>query len=285
VSTNATAARLQATAGVVREDLHDYLGTHPKLRNVVRRLTGRRPITARTPELELDVRERHAVADLKRDGFAVIENFMPRERAFELRDRLEAYLDPAESRDFDSGAYVRFWDNRAYDEGVRRIYHIDKEFPDLLELRHDPSVMRIVNGYYGFPFYSGVLTFQHNTKSNANTRYYHVDIFGKEFKAFVYLDDVDIGNGPFTYLRGTHTSLFRRLKKQILGNKEGSDTSFYDKDLGRLMKREVNITGAAGTLILADVRGFHRGSPQLDRSRSVLVNYMYRHEGDHFIDR
>ena len=42
---------------------------------------------------------------------------------------------------------------------------------------------------------------------------------------------------------------------------------------------------AAGTLILADVRGFHRGSPQLERSRSALVNYMYREEGDRFLDR
>lgn len=261
------ASRVRSTKDVVREDLRDYV--------VTRR---------RKPELELAGRERRAVDDLKRDGFAVIENFWPRERALELRDRLETYLEPAESRDLESGAYLRFWDNRAYDEGVRRLYHVDKEIPELTDFRHDRTIARIVHGYYGFPFYSGVLVFQHNTRSNANTRYYHVDIFGKEFKAFLYLDDVEMGNGPFTYLRGTHKSRLRRLKKQILGNKEGSETSFYDRDLGKLMEREVNIVGPAGTLILADVRGFHRGSPQVDRSRSVLVNYMYRREGDHYID-
>jgi hypothetical protein len=263
-----TIERLRGTAWVLREDLADYVKTR-----------------GRTGETELDQRERSAVEDLRRDGFAVLEGFWPRERALELRDRLEQYLDPAESRDFESGGYIRFWDNRAYDEGVRRLYHVDKEIPELAAFRSDPAITRIVEAYYGFPFHSGVLVFQHNTQSNANTRYYHVDIFNKEFKSFLYLDDVDSGNGPFAYLRGTHKSRFRRLKKQLRGNKEGSDTSFYDKDLGDLLQREVAITGPAGTLILADVRGFHRGTPQSDRSRSVLVNYMYRHEGDAYLDR
>jgi hypothetical protein len=45
------------------------------------------------------------------------------------------------------------------------------------------------------------------------------------------------------------------------------------------------LTGAAGTLILADVRGFHRGTPQLDRSRSVIVNYMYDSPDEVWPDR
>jgi len=264
---NTLVSNLRSTAAVVGQDLGDLVKTRRRETN-----------------LRLDERERKAVADLKRDGFAVIEGFWPRERALALRDRLEQYLDPAESRDFDSGAYIRFWDNRAHDEGVRRLYHVEREIPELAELRRDPSIMRIVEGYYGFPMYSGVLVFQHNTQSNANTRYYHVDIFAKEFKSFLYLDDVDPGNGPFAYLRGTHKSHFRRLKKQVLGNKEGAETSFYESDLGQLLEQEVAITGQAGTLILADVRGFHRGTPQTERSRSVLVNYLYRHDGDLFLD-
>ena len=168
---------------------------------------------------------------------------------------------------------------------MRRLYHVEKEVPELAAFRNDPFCFKIVNAYYGFPFHSGLLMYQHNTRSNENTRYYHVDVYQKEFKAFLYLDDVDPGNGPFTYLRGTHKSHFRRVKQQILWNGEGSPTSFSNKALGPLLEREVQIVGPAGTLILADVRGFHRGSPQVDRSRSALVNYMYRHEGDLFLDR
>jgi hypothetical protein len=108
----------------------------------------------------------------------------------------------------------------------------------------------------------------------------------REFKSFVYLDDVDHGNGPFAYIPGTQKQHLRRIRKQVVGNPEGeAPTSFYPEELGELLDLESAVTGPAGTLILADVRGLHRGTPQLDRSRSVLVNYIVKHEGDLQLDR
>jgi len=107
----------------------------------------------------------------------------------------------------------------------------------------------------------------------------------KEFKAFLYLDDVDAGNGPFTYIRGSHRAFLTRLKKQLVGNRTGSPYSFSERHLRRLLNREVQVCGGAGTLVLADVRGIHRGSPQINRSRSVLVNYMMRSQHDVFLGR
>ena len=262
------ARNLKSTVYTARETFGDYVK--------------RRPVSK---PAGLSEAQQTALESLRRDGYAVIESYWTREKAFALRDKLEQYLQPEESRDFDSGAYIRFWDDRNYDEGVRRLYHVEKELPELQEYRRDPFSFGIIDAYYGFPMYSAMLMYQHNTKSNANTRYYHVDVFSKEFKSFIYLDDVDVGNGPFTYLPGTHTSHFRRMRKQLLWDGTGASTSFSDEDLGSLLKREQQITGPAGTMILADVRGFHRGSPQLERSRSALVNYIYRHEGDLFLDR
>ena len=102
-----------------------------------------------------------------------------------------------------------------YDEGVRRLYHADKEIPELAEHRYDPMIMRLVAAYYGRPYHSAVLMYQYNTRSNANTRYHHVDAFSKEFKSFVYLDDVDDGNGPFAYIPGTQRSHVKRVIKQL----------------------------------------------------------------------
>ena len=265
----ATLENARTTSKVVRADLEDAIRSR------------RSPL-----DLELDDRQRKALADLKRDGYAVIENYWPRERALELRDRLEAYLEIGEDRDFEEGAWMRFWDKRSYDQGVRRIYHVEKLVRELEAVRHDPFVLDIAKAYYGVPFHSNVLVFQHNTQTNEHTRYYHVDAFIREFKSFVYLDDVDPGNGPFAYLRGTHRSHFTRLKKQVLGNPEGENpTSFFEDDIRPLIDREVQVCGPAGTLILTNVRGLHRGSPQLERSRSVLVNYILKHPGDLEIDK
>jgi hypothetical protein len=227
----------------------------------------------RKGEPQLSTDERALVEALHRDGYVVVPNYWDRERALEMRDTLERYLEIGASHDFASGAYLRFRDNVTFDEGVRRLYHVDKEVPELADHRNDPMIRRVVEAYYGRPYYSGLLMYQYNTRSNANTRYHHVDAFSKEFKSFVYLDDVDEGNGPFAYIPGTQRAHVKRVLKQV---REGSSaTGFSPDDLRRMLGREVVLAGAAGTLILADVRGFHRGTPQLDRSRSALVNYLY----------
>lgn len=253
------------TARIVKSDLQDHLAARK----------AERPV--------LDAREQGLLHQLESAGYVVVPGYWDRGRALEMRDRLEAYLEGGESRDFPSGAYLRFWDNRAYDEGVRRLYHVDKEVPELAEYRNDPMIGRIAHAYYGRPIHSGALVFQHNTRSNANTRYHHVDAFSKEFKSFLYLDDVDEGNGPFAYIPGTQRSHMRRIVKQL---KQGTAaTGFKDEELKSLISKEVRLTGEAGTLILADVRGFHRGTPQLDRSRSAIVNYMFETAGDVWPDR
>ena len=246
-------------------------------------LAVRSQLKSRPAVEELDPQQREALADLRRDGYAVIKGYWSREQAFDMRDRLEGYLKEGKSRDFDNGAYMRFRDGtRESDSEVRRIYHVDALVPELSKSRNDPLVFDIAAAYYGAPMYSGVLIFQHNTQTSSDTRYYHVDWFGREFKAFLYLEDVDEGNGPYTYLRGTHRSYMIRVKKQIFG---GGDTGFTDREIKSVLDREVQVTGEAGTLILADVRGIHRGSPQIDRSRSILANYTYVHPGDVFLEK
>jgi hypothetical protein len=263
------ADNVKSTSRILRNDLDD-------------RIVARRsplPIT-------LSAEQERVLADLRRDGYAVVENYWKREDALALRDRLEAYLADGKDQDFEDGAWLRFWDKHQYDQGVRRIYHVEKLVPELAALRFDPFILGVASAYYGVPFHSGALVFQHNTQTNENTRFYHVDAFIREFKSFIYLDDVDDGNGPFAYLRGTQRNHFMRLRKQVVGNAEGeSPTSFHEDDVKSLIEREDRICGAAGTLILADVRGLHRGTPQADRSRSVLVNYIVRHEGDLVLDK
>jgi hypothetical protein len=260
---------VRATRTIVQGDIED------------KRRARRNPTT-----VELDERQRRALAQLRRDGYAVIPDYWERDRALGMRDRLEAYLEPGVDQEYEQGAWLRFWDGRKHDQGVRRLYHVEKVEPELEALRFDPFVLDIATAYYGIPFHSGLLMFQHNVQSNEHTRYYHVDAFIREFKSFVYLDDVDGGNGPFAYIPGTQKSHLRRIRKQVVGNPEGeSPTSFYPEELGDLLDLEAAVRGPAGTMILADVRGLHRGTPQVDRSRSVLVNYIVKHQGDLELDR
>lgn len=236
---------------------------------------------------ELDEVEQQLLGQLERDGFAVLENYWSRQEALAMRDQLESYLGSTEDCDLANGAYLRVWEGgRDYDQGVRRIYHVDKLVPGLEAHRNDPSLMRIIHAYYRRPFHSRVLVFQHNLATAHNTRYYHVDSFFNELKTFLYLDDVDAGNGPFTYLKGSHKHHWLRTRKLLRpGKSDLPPTTFRPEELSEILQDEVQLCGAAGTLILADVRGFHRGSPQKERSRSVLVNFIHKEAGDVFPER
>src|SRR4051794_2587567 len=100
---------VRATRRVVSDDLSDKLAARRE-----------------APAVDLDERQRRALAQLRRDGFAVIPNYWTRERGLSMRDKLEAYLEPGVDQDWDEGAWLRFWDKRAYDQGVRRLYHVEK---------------------------------------------------------------------------------------------------------------------------------------------------------------
>jgi len=97
---------------------------------------------------ELDERLRRALAQLRRDGFAVIPDYWARDRALALRDKLEAYLEPGVDQEYEQGAWLRFWDGRKHDQGVRRLYHVEKVEPELKELRFDPFVLDIATAYF-----------------------------------------------------------------------------------------------------------------------------------------
>lgn len=228
-------------------------------------------------EPELTDSQQHILATLQHDGIAVIEGYWSREKSFDIRDQLKQYLSSGEDTNLENGAYIRHWDKRGlgYDRGVKRIYHPDAILTELAEHRFDPFQLDIIHAYYGRPFYSHGLMYQHN-QPNKNTGYFHVDGFKPEFKTFVYLDDVTEENGPFVYIPKTHNAHWRRFQKELAPkNKAGNRTNFDPSELeAHYQNCAKHYTAPAGTLILADVRGFHRGAPQKTMERNALVNYM-----------
>ena len=91
-------------------------------------------------------------------------------------------------------------------------------------------------------------------------------------KVFIYLEDVGEDGGPFTYIPRTHPFGAETTRAQKLEKKK------------RLPDERVNkmfpsggwrvCTGPAGTLILADTVGYHRGGKPL-AGRRVLITFTY----------
>jgi hypothetical protein len=91
-------------------------------------------------------------------------------------------------------------------------------------------------------------------------------------KVFVNMSDVDEGAGPFTYAPGTHAKGSRRTPPAHMF-KEGNTTRSNDEQMAAVVPRQDWVTsmGPAGTIILADTRGYHKGGLARTRDRIMYT--------------
>jgi len=91
---------------------------------------------------------------------------------------------------------------------------------------------------------------------------FHRDVDDWRFiKLFVYLTDVDESSGPHSFVRGSHLSpALRRIQRY-------SDSA-VDEAFGT--ERTVVFTGPAGSSILENTYGLHRGTPPRSRLRLMF---------------
>lgn len=212
---------------------------------------------------------------LRHSGCVVLEKYWTREYALQVKNKLEELHRRPEH--YVLGDYRQ--------DEVVRIYHVERLMPELREFRFDPFIASVANLYNGFSSYSGALVYQHDTVFGSEKSHYHVDSFSRQFKAMMYLDDVDLGNGPFSYIAGSHKFRRRYFKKQLQST-SGQKPNVFDKaEISDILDREVAVCAQAGSLLLMDVTCIHRGTPQTEHSRSVLMNYIMPTAGDIYLNK
>ncbi len=215
----------------------------------------------------------HAANKISRNGFHVFNRKLSAEVVAELvafaRSSPARYIDPASDMPTISTEYVRF-------DPVNPIsptYHFDEQL--LLEteaigrLVADQSFLAVAQEYLGIePVLDCVrmwwsAPFGGRARSPA-AQLYHFDMDRLKFvKFFVYLTDVDEDNGPHCYVQGSH----RRKPLSLLADGRKTDDQIraaYSRETVRELK------GAAGTIIAADTRGFHKGK-ELTRGQRLIL--------------
>jgi len=86
----------------------------------------------------------------------------------------------------------------------------------------------------------------------------------RQLKFMVYLSDVDVENGAFEYVAGSH-KLLSKVTTNFFRRSSRYNTSFQG-DL---------LTGKKGTLILFDSSGLHRGTPLSRGERWAITRYYF----------
>lgn len=92
---------------------------------------------------------------------------------------------------------------------------------------------------------------------------FHYDLDRIKFiKFFIYLNEVNLDNGPFTYVKGSHNKKHPNFK----------DGRYEDEEIHKLYDRDsiIEVTGEPGTIFACDTLGFHKGKPLKEGFRLVL---------------
>jgi hypothetical protein len=136
--------------------------------------------------------------------------------------------------------------------------------PQFLKLMDDPLMVYLASAcmqaavgpidatlWYSFPSPS-------QTASSESAQLFHFDLDTlKWLKVFYYLGDVGPENGPHTYVKGTHVPGAKDPSLLTMGYARITDEQIDAAHPGK----KTTITGPAGTVILADTRCFHKGTP------------------------
>jgi len=102
----------------------------------------------------------------------------------------------------------------------------------------------------------------HNISEDAMM--YHYDLDHLNFiKIFVYLDDVDSGNGAHMYIPRTSAK-----HRHYIDDRLRRDGRFTDDEVSDCGLHGKSIYGKRGTIIFADTRNFHKGTQITDPRRS-----------------
>ncbi|MEM7261078.1 MAG: phytanoyl-CoA dioxygenase family protein [Planctomycetota bacterium] len=217
-----------------------------------------------------DDASRAVVEALERDGVAVIPNFLNSETCATLRDAIDTRLEEAPEHAWvdPEGADHRLFGFERCSEEARSFY----ANPWLHRIGCSVAGCNMVNF---FTLAGRISAVEGNRGSGGG---WHRDSFARQFKAILYLSDVDEQSGPFEFLAGT-TGLVPMLRDVWRGGLGFRQTRIEERTVERLLEADPEqlrtLVGTAGTLVLADTLGIHRGMPIEAGTRHALTNYYF----------
>lgn len=242
------------------------------------RVTGKRVLQhARTEGDSLNSGDwQDALEQVRQTGIAILPGFWTSAQCREARQDFDKLLRTQEEE---------IWiDDKASDQRIFGMEDHSKAADDFLK---DDNIRSVKHDYYQaspdlleeFAMMNKVIFQPGNLGSGGG---WHRDaLHEQQLKAILYLSDVTEENGAFQYLLNTHekSSIYKTIKENDI---KYAQFRFEEKEIEDILLKHRGryplrtATGPAGTLILADTSGIHRGSPIQKGTRYAITQYIYR---------
>jgi len=258
-------------------DWYPFLCKHPLRFHRDRRRVMRRQYS----KLEFPENQQH-LDELIENGVVVIKDFVERSMVNTLREKVF----PAAER-IRCGDVPASWDAPVWkDCGVYRLRKIENVIPETRVFTDSPQILDIVNAYIGAGCkrLNSYVDYKSDVGKHDGAVLPHMDNWQPQIKAFLLLTDVTDDNAPMVYWRGSHKDgrwrwlfdyFFYTGHKYLITGVVPVIEWFENEQPPNRFPR-MTLTAPAGSLILADVRGIHRGNTLMSGHRLQLVSKFRR---------
>ncbi|NKC11586.1 MAG: hypothetical protein GKR94_05085 [Gammaproteobacteria bacterium] len=212
-------------------------------------------------EFELNAFEEEQLLRLRKDGCVVLDGFFKNEVDI-VRQQFE--------RELVDGSHIVTGNLSTFDHQYRctltdTLYHI----PAAASLVYHETILRITAAYKcQIPVYYGRAYRTDPMPEPSASSLIHRDAHG-DFTIFVFLEPVSLHNGAGVYVRGSHDYCWKSNIPYSCDEKHVRDVFTDAKDW-------LSYEGSAGTVVIADTTGYHKGpvwqrfGDARNRSRDVL---------------
>jgi hypothetical protein len=260
-----------------RKAAKDFLQRHPQLKHnrafhEFQRRRGLRDVRLR-PEL---TERKDLLEQLADKGVVVVPDYFPPAEVATMLEATEETIEAARRAELGDAAYQGEEQTFTW-----RVKEADKMVPETAPFFEDAMIASVFKAYVSprLVEYRHEIDYRFGVGEIGQADLFHFDNWHPLCKAFLYLVDIGEENAPFAYLTGSHRpAKWRRPHEMAFSayGKHGRFGHLFPQEIRQLRREhpdweEVVCTGGAGTLILADLRGLHRGTP-LREGRRVLLN-------------
>lgn len=210
--------------------------------------------------------------DINKYGYVIIENFIS-ESDVKLLSALTLEI-------HDKNKDKLCYDNNDFSD--ERMYGIDYSSPIFSFLFSQSFIKELCNSIQGDSFLNRFLmsnVVKSSSSGLGSGGGWHRDSpYRHQFKAFLFLTDVTNNSGPLSYIKSTNRTSFIRRIHDRLGVSE-SIYRYSDEQIDSVLQMPDlvadNVLCTAGSLVLADTRGIHRGTPVISGQRVALTTYFF----------
>lgn len=222
-------------------------------------------------EKDEDPKLRKILNDLNEQGISFVPNFLPKNQIKKISKEVKPLLSKLIK---EPNKKLKYYRNTH--EGLFRLYNISKVSP-ASKLFYNSKLIRNFSKYYvskNVSFYQDMAEIRQKinrplSQLQFTSDKFHFDDWRIRLKFFLLLTDVGKKNSPLKYVPKSHKINKNTMEEDLFINKKNGKYGFYKNyEIKKILKSEnlkvLDCTGKAGTLIIVNTNGIHKGTPLQD---------------------